>query len=455
MISEHVDAQPSRQSESFAYQAENGSQRGSGAGWVIAVIVLLAVCVGGFFGVRWLMNRNAQAGSAAAAGGQRTVPVLAATAHQGDLDLYLNGLGTVTAFNTVTIKSRVDGQIEKVLFSEGQMVNKDDPLIEIDPRPFEVQLTQAQGQLTKDQASLKNAQLDLDRYLSIHDSVTQQQVDTQKAMVQQFQGAVTSDQGQIDNAKLQIAYCHIAAPISGRIGLRLVDEGNIVHANDPNGVAVVTQLQPIAVVFTVPEDQITQVFTRPDHGQGLPVDAYNRDLQTKLASGSVLAIDNQVDPTTGTVRIKAEFENKDDALFPNQFVNARLLVNTVRGAVIVPAAAVQRGPDTLFVYIVKGDHVELHNVTLGPSEGDRTIIESGVSVGDVVVTDGVDKLQQGTKVAVRQAPASAMRGTTRPTATTRTTSTTRPFAGTQPAGTTFPSAMPPPSEGRGGRRGSR
>ena len=439
----------------MAHRPVDGSPRGGGAGWLVALVVLIVICVGGYFGIRWLIHRNASAGNAAAvAAAQRTVPVVAATARKGDLNIYLTGLGTVTALNTVTVKSRVDGQIIKVGYTEGQMVKEGDPIVEIDPRPFQVQLTQAQGQLARDQAALKNAQLDLERYQSIRQSVTQQQIDTQEATVQQMEGAVKTDQGQIDNATLQITYCHITASLTGRIGLRLVDEGNMVHASDPNGLAVIAQIQPISVVFTLPEDQISQVFSRPDHGQGLPVDAFNRDLQTMLASGSVLAIDNQVDPTTGTLRIKAVFQNEDGALFPNQFVNARLLVDTRRGAVLVPAAAVQRGPTSMFVYAVKPDQtVELRTVTTGESEGDQTIIESGVSPGDLVVTDGVDKLQPGTKVAVRQAAPRSRGGTTRPTSTTRPT---RPATTTQPTTrTTFPSAMPPPSEGRGGRRGSR
>ena len=452
MITNPVDEQLPRQAQ-YADPHLEAAPRSGMVGWLVAIVLLAAIGVGGYFFVRWILQRNAQAANAARPTGARVVPVVAATARRGDMNLYIDGLGTVTPLNTVTLKSRVDGQIIKVAYSEGQYVKQNDPMVEIDPRPFQVQLTQAQGQLARDQASLKNAQLDLERYESIRQSVTQQQIDTQQATVLQFQGAVKSDQGQIDNAQLQITYCHITAPILGRVGLRLVDEGNMVHANDPNGLAVITQLQPITVVFTVPEDQISQVFSRPDHGQGLPVQALSRDLQTNLASGSVSAIDNQVDPSTGTVRIKAVFDNQDNVLFPNQFVNARLQVDTKKGVVIVPAAAVQQGPNNNFVYVVGNDQtVSIHNVTIGQTEGDQTIIESGVAPGDLVVTDGVDKLQQGSKVTVRQAGARAGRnragGTTRPS--------TRPSAGTQPTGATFPSAIPQPLDGRGGgRRGNR
>jgi multidrug efflux system membrane fusion protein len=346
---------------------------------------------------------------------KREVPVVTGMARRGDMELYLNGLGSVTAFYTVTLRSRVDGELMKVLFSEGQMVHEGQLLAEIDPRPFQAQLLQAEGQLAKDQAALKVANLNLDRYNKLLSTVavTQQQVDEQKALVLQSEGAVQVDRGVIENVKLQLDYCRITSPMNGRIGLRLVDPGNMVHANDPNGMAVVTQLQPIAVVFTIPEDDISRVQKRLKTAKSLVVEAYDRDFHTKLATGSLLAIDNQVDTTTGTVRLKAIFQNDDNMLFPNQFVNARLLVDTEHEAVIIPSAAVQRGPDSTFVYVVKPDsNVEMRTITTGPAEGDETTIETGISAGEVVVTDGVDKLQNGTKVAVRTRGAPGAKGAT-------------------------------------------
>ena len=335
----------------------------------------------------------------------RIVPVSTATVKKRDVPLYLNGLGTVTAFKSVTIRSRVEGELIKVAFNEGQMVHEGDLLAEIDPRPFEVQLDQAEGQLARDQATLKTAKATLSRYegLASSKSIAAQQVDDQASIVQQTTAMIQTDEATVANAQLQLTYCRITAPISGRIGLRLVDQGNIVRANDPTGLAVITQLQPIALVFTIPQDDIARVQKRANSTNNLTVDAFDRDFKVKLASGTLLAIDNQVDATTGTVRIKAQFPNDDGMLFPNQFVNARLLVDVKRDAIVVPSAAVQRGPSSMYVYVVKDDEtVELRNVVPGPSEGAETSIESGLEPGELVVTDGLDKLQPGAKISSRQ-----------------------------------------------------
>ncbi|HEX9023770.1 MAG TPA: MdtA/MuxA family multidrug efflux RND transporter periplasmic adaptor subunit [Geobacteraceae bacterium] len=368
--------------------------------WFVAISICIIVLAGYFY----YSGTNKPASSAAKKGvspPQRSVPVVTVPARKGDVGVYLTGLGTVTPLNTVTVKSRVDGQLMKVLFREGQVVKSGQLLAQIDPRPFQVQLTQAEGQMARDQALLRNASLDLGRYqtLSQQDAIARQQRDTQESLVRQYEGAVKTDQGNIDNARLQLTYCRITAPLAGRVGLRQVDPGNIIHASDTNGVVVITQLQPIAVIFPIPEDNIPQVLARMKKGARLPVEAYDREMKEKLAGGYLLTIDNQIDPTTGTVKFKAVFPNRKDELFPNQFVNARLLLETMRDTTIIPQAAVQRGAKGTFVYTVKPDHTAaVRPVAVGPAEGDDIAVESGLSPGELVVVEGADKLREGSRV---------------------------------------------------------
>jgi multidrug efflux system membrane fusion protein len=410
-------------------------------------ILIIAALAAGVWYYRSRSTSQAQDNSTAAAKGRSgtgqggfVVPVVVAPAQLGDLPVYFNGLGTVTAFNTVTVHSRVDGQLISVAFKEGEFVHEGDLLAQIDPRPFEVQLEQAQGQLAKDQAQRKDAEVNYGRFkLLFNEGVIPQQLDTQAALVGQFDGSIRSDQGQIDNAKLQLTYSRITAPISGRIGLRLVDAGNMVHATDANGLLVITQLQPISVIFSLPQDQLPQVLAKLRAGAPLPVEAYDRDDTAKIATGKLATIDNQIDLTTGTYKLKSIFNNEDNSLFPNQFVNVHLLVDTRRNLIVIPAAAIQRGPQGTYVYAVAKDSVtkdttaKIYPVTIAQTTGDSVGLSAGVNPNDLVVIDGQDKLQDGTKINPSTASGTNAAGRS---------SAAQPAARTVPPSAKSPSAQP-------------
>ena len=374
-------------------------------GWWVAIVIVVVVA-GLLF---WRFHTPADSGQGGASKGRRggpggpnaVMPVGVATAKSADVNIYLTGLGSVTPVNTVTVKSRVDGQLMKLHFREGQFVKAGDLLAELDPRPFQVMVTQAEGQLARDEALLANAKVDLERYKTLvaQDSIATQQLDTQRALARQYEGTVKTDRGNLASAKLQLDYSKIGAPVGGRIGLKQVDVGNIVRAGDTTGIVVITQLQPIDVVFTVSETNVPRVMTQLAAGRTLPVDAWDRDQKVKLADGTLVTIDNQIDVATGTVKLKARFANADYKLFPNQFVNARMLLDVRRGATVIPNAAVQRGSQGNYVYIVKADDtVTARPVRPGPVQGDDVAIDEGVAVGEVVVVDGTDKLKEGAKV---------------------------------------------------------
>jgi len=329
------------------------------------------------------------------------VPVVAVPAVKGDIGVYFPGLGIVTPIHTVSVRSQIAGYLMQVLYKEGQLVNKGDPLAEIDPRPYQVMLENAEAGLARDQATLDNAKVDLQRYQTLVPlrAVPEQQLATQTSLVKSTEGVVKADQAQIDTAKLDLVYCHITAPITGRVGLRLVDPGNYVTPTDATGLVVITQIEPVSVIFPLPEDQLPVVMERERAGARLQVEAYDRANTKKMATGWLDTVDNQIDPTTGTVKLRANFDNRDGALFPNQFVNAKLLVQEKRGVTLIPTAAVQRNSQRTYVFLVKPDSTAtIQTITIGTSEGDESEVTSGLKPGDEVVMTGVDRLQEGTKV---------------------------------------------------------
>lgn len=369
--------------------------------WVLlSILVLLGLSA--YFA--WPKLTDTKSGGGASKGGgagAAGLPVVAAKSRKGDIGVYYTGLGAVTPLATVTVKTRVDGQLMSVRYKEGDTVHQGDLLAEIDSGPYQAALTQAQGQLLRDQALLENAKIDLGRYqiLAPQQAIPEQMLATQRALVQQDEGTVKLDQGQIDAAQVNLAYCKITAPVGGRIGLRLVDPGNIVHATDTTGLVVITQMDPISVIFTISEDQLQDVLKRMAAGQKLEVDAYDRADNSKIAQGSLTTLDNQIDPTTGTLKLRATFDNAKGTLFPNQFINARLLVQEKHGVTLAPTAAIQRNSQATYVYVVKADStVTVRPITIGTTEGDDSEVTSGLVPGEVLVMTGVDKLQEGTKV---------------------------------------------------------
>lgn len=415
--------------------------------WLYVVLVLLlgaAVLV-------WILTHRAapagQKGAASGKGGKNAAsgatPVVSASAQKGSIGVYVTGLGAITPLATVTVKSRVDGQLMSVHFKEGDLVHQGDPLIEIDPRPYAAVVTQVEGQLVRDQALLDNARVDQSRYTTLlaQNAIPEQQLATQRALVVQYEGTVKNDQGLLDAAKLNVVYCHITSPVDGIVGLRLVDPGNIVHATDSNGMIVITQIQPISVIFTVSEDQLAPILQKLRAGQKLPVDAYDRDMKNKIETGTLATLDNQIDQTTGTLKLRAIFNNDNRTLFPNQFVNARLLVQEKTGVTLLPTAAVQRNTQNTYVYLIKPDNtVTVRNIALGTTEGDQSEITSGLVPGDSVVMTGVDKLSEGSKVVPHSAAttgAAPVAGTT--TGGVNSTGTTT----SGPSGT----PAPPPAAG--------
>ena len=396
MTEQRPDADISRESEQQI--TENSATHQSR--WWIWLIIAAAIVGGGWWWQRSGSNSAAKAGGDAAS---RPVMVTTAAAHQGDIGIYLNALGTVTPVYTVTVTSRVQGQITQVYYHEGQMVRKGDPLVEIDPRPYQAALTQVEGQLAHDQAVLTEAKIDLERYQQAlnRNAIAKQQFDDQQQVVLQDEGTVKNDEGQLANAKVNLVYTHITAPIEGRVGLRLVDPGNIVQANSSTALVVITQLQPITVIFSIAEDSLSQIQQQLRKGKKLTVDAFDREGSTKLASGTLLSLDNVIDPTTGTLKLKAIFDNKDGALFASQFVNVKLLVDTLQNVTLIPTPAIQRNAQGAYVYVIKSDQTaSMRTITPGTTDGSVTVVQ-GLEPQEVVAVNGFDKILDGAKVTVR------------------------------------------------------
>jgi membrane fusion protein, multidrug efflux system len=404
--------------------ARPGKAKHSRHRWLwMSLCVLLVLGLSGYF--LWSKITSAKSASAAkaAAKGPPPIPVVAATSRKGDIGVYYSGLGAVTPLATVTLRTRVDGQLMSVRYREGDTVHKGDLLVEIDDGPYQAALTQAEGALIRDQAALENARIDLVRYQQLvpQKAIPEQQLATQQATVHQDEGVVKLDEGQIKSAQVNLAYCKIAAPVTGRIGLRLVDSGNIVQSADTNGLVVITQMDPISAIFTISEDQLQVVLKKLAAGQTLEVDAYDRAAKTKLAQGSLTTLDNQIDPTTGTLKLRATFANTKGTLFPNQFVNARLLVQEKHGVTLAPTAAVQHNSQATYVYVVKADStVTVRPITIGTTEGDDSEVTSGLVPGEILVMTGVDKLQEGTKVTAQIPNSTASHSASSTVSTSRT-----------------------------------
>ena len=391
--------------QASSYQRATGAprKRRSKLWWLVGVAVIASIVW-----IIWSAKNQPAAPAGGRKGGDAAMTVTTAVARSGDINLYLTGLGSVTPLATVIVHTRVAGQVMNIRFKEGQEVKAGDVLVEIDPRPYQVQLAQAQGQLDHDKALLDSARIDLERYTTLfsQDSIAKQQVDTQASLVKQYEAAIKTDQAAVDSARLNLTYSRVTAPVSGRVGLRQIDLGNVANPTDTNGVVIITQLKPITALFSLPEDNLQAVLAELRSGQQLKVDAYDRGQTTLLDSGSLLTFDNQIDPTTGSIKFKAQFANKDEKLFPQQFVNIRMLLAVKHGVTLVPSAAIQQGAAAIgaYVYLVNSDStVSVRKVKVGAVEGDNTEIASGLAVGDKVVIDGVDKLRDGSKVKLPSA----------------------------------------------------